>query len=193
MAIHRVTARWTGFIGAPGYTALHFMAGGGLISDAQSSVDRARNALLNLEAILPTDVRIVMEPEVQEIDESTGVITDFINVEPGVSIGGGAVGIYSAVSGGVVNWRTNDLRFGRRIRGRTFIVPLASNTYDADGTLTASALNALNAFGDDLVGGDLDSEFVVWSRPRDGSGGVAATVVQHSVPDMAAVLRSRRD
>lgn len=193
MAIHRVTARWTGFQGAPGYSVFHFMAGGGLISDAQSSATRVADAFEYLKANLPDTVTVSIEPEVQEIDESTGMVTGFQNITPPSPVNGTGDGNYSAASGAVVNWRTGDLRFGRRIRGRTFLVPLVGASYDSAGTLSTATLTNVNLFADELVGGDLDSELVVWSRPRDGSGGVAATVTQATVPDMAAVLRSRRD
>lgn len=193
MAIHRVTIRWTGFLGAPGYSNFYFMAGGGLISDAQSSVDRVMSSLGALGSALPGTVTLSAEPEVAELDESTGTITDFVNIDPPQSITGGGTSGYSAASGAVINWRTNDVRFNRRIRGRTFIVPLAGSAYQSDGTLVAGARENIQTAADGMVGGDLDSELVVWSRPRNGSGGVAATVVSANVPDMAAVLRSRRD
>jgi len=92
-----------------------------------------------------------------------------------------------------VNWRTNDYRFGRRIRGRTFMVPLNSNAYEGDGTLSTAARGDLQTFADTMVSGTGGAEFGVWSRPRNGAGGVFATVTSGTVPDMAAVLRSRRD
>lgn len=193
MAIHRVTVLWSGFLGAPGYSAFHFMAGGGLINDAQSSANRVASALANIQPLLPGTVTLTVQPEVEEIDESTGMVTDFINVEAPDPVEGSGAVAYSAPTGAVVNWRTNDLRGGRRIRGRTFLVPLANNAYEQDGTLNVGARQDLQSFADDLLGGDLDSELVVWSRPVGGSGGVAATVVSATVPDMAAVLRSRRD
>lgn len=189
----RVTAQWSGFPGAPGYTNLFFMAGGGLITDAQQVVDRVRTAFGNLVPLFPSSMNIQIQAEVPVIDEDTGIITEFRTVTPPASIGGGGTGSYSGPSGAVVTWRTNDLRNGRRIRGRTFLVPLAGSAFDAQGSLNSGSLIAINAFADELIGGDLDSELVVWSRPTGGSGGVAATVTSATVPDLAAVLRSRRD
>lgn len=189
----RVQSRWSGFQGAPGYTAFYFMAGGGLISDAQQVADRVGGFWDLLTGSLPNDVDIEVLPEVEVLDEDTGMITDFETIDPPSTFSGSQSGGYSAASGAVINWRTNDLRFGRRIRGRTFIVPLGANGYESDGTLTSIQRDNIQAAADSMVGGDFDSELVVWSRPRDGSGGVAGTVIQASVPDMAAVLRSRRD
>lgn len=193
MDILRITARWTGFTGAPGYSNFFFAGGGGLISDAQQVANRVISAFSDLSSILPEDVRITLEPEAAVIDSDTGVATSFEQIDTAADAEGIAPGSYSAASGAVVNWRTNDVRFGRRIRGRTFIVPLSSIAYADDGTLGNSALGALRNFADTMIGGDLDSEFGVWSRPRDGGGGVFATATSYSVPDMAAVLRSRRD
>lgn len=169
------------------------MGGGGLISDAQQVADRVGGALESLESSLPSGVRIQVQPDVEEIDEATGMVTGFQTVEPPDAAAGAGTGGYSGPTGAVINWRTNDLRNGRRIRGRTFIVPLAGSTYQPDGTLQENTRGNIQNMADALMGGDFDSELVVWSRPINGSGGVAATVVQANVPDLAAVLRSRRD
>lgn len=193
MDMLRILVRWTGFVGAPGYTALYFAGGGGLISDATQVANRVYSAFNELTAMLPQDVTLTIESEAQVVNSDTGIISDFVQVEPIGTISGTATGGYSAASGAVVNWRTDDVRFGRRIRGRTFIVPMAGLFYENDGTITSAGLANLNDFADTLTSWDFDSEFGVWSRPRNGSGGVFATATGFNVPDMAAVLRSRRD
>lgn len=187
-------ALWSGFQGAPGYTSFYFAGGGGLISDAGQIVSRVHDALEHLEAPLPTGVSIQVSGSVEVIDSDTGQLTGYVDVDQPDAVEGDAAGTnFSAPSGAVVNWLTDDVRFGRRIRGRTFIVPLSGSAYQADGTLTTSALGSLNDFASAMRSWDFDSEFGVFSRPRGGSGGVFATCTGHRVPDMAAVLRSRRD
>lgn len=193
MDIYRITARWAGFNGAPGYSAFHFATGGGLVSDVNQVAERVRSAFGAVSFLLPAGVTINIEPEAEIIDSDTGIISAFEPLDPPAEVSGTGSGTYSAPSGAVVNWRTNDVRFGRRIRGRTFLVPLSSASYQSDGTLNPESLSDLNDFGNALVGGDLDSEFGVWSRPRNGAGGVFATATSFSVPDKVAVLRSRRD
>lgn len=193
MDMLKVSVRWTGFVGAPGYSNFYFAGGGGLISDAQQVTDRVHTALGSLTGGLPSSVTLNIDPEVEVIDSDTGVIQGYQQVDPDNAISGTGTGGYSGPSGGVVNWRTDDLRNGRRIRGRTFIVPMDGDSYESDGTLSTAALTQLNNFASVLRTGDFDSELGVWSRPVGGSGGVFATVTGHSVPDMAAVLRSRRD
>lgn len=193
MDMLRITARWAGFNGAPGYSNFFFAGGGGLIGDQDQVANRVRGAFAMVVGNLPTGVSVSIEQEAAIIDSDTGQVQEYRPVDALQPVTGTGTGGYSAASGGVINWRTSDLRFGRRIRGRTFIVPMSGSSYEQNGTLTTSAIESLRAFGNQLVTWDFDSEFGVWSRPRGGTGGVFATAESFSVPDMAAVLRSRRD
>ena len=80
---------------------------------------------------------------------------------------------------------------GRLPMGRTFLVPLVVANYDANGTLASATVtgitNAANALITALAG-----ELKIWHRPDTKGPGVAATVISCQVPDMAAVLKSRR-
>lgn len=198
MDMIRITARWTGFTGSPGYSNFFFGSGfldGGLLGDeAQALSDRVIEAFGEISQILPGSVNITSEPEVAIIDSDTGMATDFVNVDQD-DMSGGASGSqsYSGPSGAVVTWRTADLRNGRRIRGRTFLVPLSNTAFESDGTLNSNALGFLDNFASTLMGSALTGDLGVWSRPTGGSGGVWATVTGYSIPDMVAVLRSRRD
>lgn len=203
MDIIRITVRWTGFLGAPGYSNFHFGVGtgwfdGGIFGDSQqadidNAASRVANAFGALGASLPEDVQLDIEPEVPILDAASGETLGAGDTTATITQQPRGSGGYSAASGAVVNWRTNDYRFGRRIRGRTFIVPLAGTAYEEDGTIRSGALGVLRTFGEDIRDAGVGPDFGVWSRPRDGSGGVFASVTGSSVPDMAAVLRSRRD
>lgn len=195
--------RWSGFTGAPGYSAFYFStdAGfwdGGLIGDsaeaaATSAAGRVHSAFTGILSQLPEDVSLDIEDECLILDSASGETLGFVEIEADDFASTRGTGGYSGPSGAVVNWRTNDYRNGRRIRGRTFLVPLAGSAYQSDGTLTSSALGSLRDFGSSVIGSGGDPQFGVWSRPRDGAGGVFASAVNSNVPDMAAVLRSRRD
>lgn len=203
MDMVRITARWSGFTGSPGYSNFFFTTDGGfwdggLIGDgaqqaANSARSKVREAFFQITNLLPEGVAIDIDSEALIIDSDTGETLGFAEVDgPGI-MDGTSSGGYSAASGAVINWLTNDYRFGRRIRGRTFLVPLAGSTYQSDGTLTSSALSDLRDFAGEITSSSGSAQFGVWSRPRGGTGGVFATAVGSRVPDMAAVLRSRRD
>lgn len=203
MDILRIVLRWSGFTGAPGYSSFHFTTDGGfwdggVLGDAaQQAADdasqRVLNAIVMLGSALPPSVSLAIEPEAEILNSDTGEILGFLEIAGGSATGSATSDAYAGPVGAVANWRTNDYRFGRRIRGRTFLVPLASEAYEADGTLTSSAREDIQGFAGEIVNGSGSAEFGVWSRPRGGTGGVFATVHSYNVPDLAAVLRSRRD
>lgn len=203
MNILRITARWTGFPGAPGYSNFHFSSNagfwdGGLIGDeaqaaADSAASRVKDAFSEIAASLPDPFRIEIEGEAELIDSDTGEILNAIEVSETPVSGRATNDNYAGPVGAVVNWRTADYRFGRRIRGRTFLVPLTAGQLDSDGTLGQAGLVNCRSFASTLLADGADPQLGVWSRPRDGAGGVFATVTGYTVPDMAAVLRSRRD
>jgi hypothetical protein len=75
---------------------------------------------------------------------------------------------------------------GREIRGRTFVVPMATNAYDTDGTLAASTVSAFQTAANTVL--TAAPTFRVWSR----KGALAATCSSALAVDKAVVLRSRR-
>lgn len=193
MAIHRVTVNWTGFTGAPGYSNF-FFTGPGTGGAAVESRDRVRGFFNAVRAILPTQVQFLVEGEVAVIDQATGEITGYVMAEPEPVTGQGQMtGGYSAASGAVVTWNTAGVRNSRRVRGRTFVVPISGLAYQNDGTLLGTTITTLNTAATELVGTGFNSGFGVWARPVGGSGGGFYEVNGFRVPDKAAVLRSRRD
>lgn len=193
MAIARVTAVWSGFTGAPGYSNFFFNAfGGGDVVDLE--VARVRTFFAAINATLPSVARIDVQAEVAILDEVTGDLIGYSTADtaPAQVIGTGT-GAYSAPSGATVEWQTDAVAKGRRLRGRTFLVPLANTAYEANGTLSTVALTTIGNAAAGMVGDGTGPQFVIWSRPVVGSGGSIGSVIGSRVPDKAAVLRSRRD
>jgi hypothetical protein len=75
------------------------------------------------------------------------------------------------------------------------MVPLGTNAYDTDGTLTATALAAMRPAAVALAGDSGGSRFVIWARPNDviPVDGGAYDVITATIQDKVAVLTSRRD
>jgi hypothetical protein len=158
----------------------------------------------------PTGVVTTRRNTGRKIDEATGKATGVWTESTEQSVTGTGLGNWSAASGACITWHTNAFINGKEVRGRTFIVPLAGNTYSAVGGISSTVANAIQTAANNLriaLGQDLR----VWARPfegRDASGtpgqpgykpaiparvGTSwpiSTVVVHT---QGAVLRSRRD
>ena len=193
MTITRLTAQWSGFRGAPGYSNFFFddalSAEGGL--DAAGLA--IRNFFFAFRAQLPESCNIAVQGTADYIDEASGQITGTEDFSAPGTVSGNRGGGYSAATGAVVNWNTQDYVNGRRIRGRTFLVPLASAAFDAQGDIAALALTEIRDAANALVATTLDAPLCVWHRPVGGAGGSSHVVTSATVPDLGAVLRSRRD
>ena len=194
MPLLRVKANWTGFSGAPGLSVMHFNA----FSD--SDVAEATDAAESMQGFfngcgiwLPTGCKVQVDSGVEVIDEATGQLQSIITVPSQSAITGSGTGSYAAPVGAVVNWHTADVRNGRRVRGRTFLVPLSSQAMDVDGTLKSSAHTTFTTLGSDIIA--RSPSLQVYSRPTapGAADGLASLVTSSRVPDKAAVLRARRD
>lgn len=193
MTIARVTAQWRGFRGAPGYSNFFFR---GAVADEQPNEAMATAVATFFRAfnnLFPEDLTISINPTIDSIDETNGQLVGQAETDPPPTVAGGGSANYSAASGAVVNWLTQGFVGGRRVRGRTFLVPLASTVYDPAGDLTGAARTAISDAANALVANSSTSGLVVWSRPKNGSGGSIHDVTNASVPDLGAILRSRRD
>lgn len=193
MAITRITAQWNGFRGAPGYSNFFFddaLAGAPAVEAAAVAV---ATFFEDISSRIPTGTSITIQPTADVLDEASGQITSVIDFSAPPSISGGNSGGYSAATGAVVNWNTSDYVNGRRVRGRTFIVPLGSSVFDGAGDLTSVSLSQIRTAAETLIGTTLDAPMCVWHRPVNGSGGSAHVISSATVPDLGAVLRSRRD
>jgi hypothetical protein len=201
--IFRVKLNWTGFPGAPGLSVFHFRdfdteAGAGIsVAGAQAAVDRIDTFITAIRTYVPQGVMLRTEPEVEVIEEADGKLQDMFTTTPAAGQQGAmsTANGFAAPVGAVINWRTSGVRNGRRIRGRTFLVPLGSGSYQADGTLAAAAQAGITTAAQALIATAGSPDLGVYARPTgpgasDGNWVVATST---NVPDMAAVLRSRRD
>lgn len=184
MAIDKGVFEWQGFPGAPGYSVFYAtpdMGVSGLIKTFFSSI----------ASILPNNVLIACPTVGDRLDEATGLLTGTWSGGVGGSVPGTYSGVYPGPAGAAITWETAGIARGRRVRGRTFIVPIVGDAFQNDGSLGAGALATLQTAADTLVSGAA-GDLLVWSRPRLGAGGSAHPIVSARVSDRVAVLRSRR-
>jgi hypothetical protein len=134
--MNRVRVLWQNFNGAPGYSN-HYV---GSLVTAQTAIRTFYNALVS---ILPTAMTIQVPNSGDQVQEATGQIIGAWSGTAQTVVTGTGTASYSGASGAIVNWRTSAVINGRRPMGRTFIVPLASSQYDAQGSLVSSAVNQI--------------------------------------------------
>lgn len=204
-SIAKVTINWTGWAGAPGYTNVYFRnATPGILT--QAVVD---NAISKVDAWkgewdqdLPTGLSVATDPAVEEINDATGELVAFWTGTPAAATSGTSTGAYSNAAGFCVAWSTNTVRNSRRMRGRSFIVPLGSAGLDTAGTLAGTRLTAWKTASAAMHAATGDARLVVWGRPipeKPGppvvpaQAGVSAEVTSSNIVDKTAILTSRRD
>lgn len=204
--LYRIRSIWTGFSGAPGYTNMYFGTTDPLAAGAQTAANDVKAFWELVKVNLPDVVHIAIEGAVALVEDLNGQQTGELALSstPAPSVGTQSVA-YFAPAGASVNWGTSSFLYGRRVKGRTYIVPLAANCSDVGGTLLDTVKTSLNTAAAGLVAAP--SQMVVFTRPRDavaadpargiaGSAerpGSSSLVTSGTVRDVIAVLRSRRD
>jgi hypothetical protein len=207
--ISTVTAIWSGFTGSPGYTLFRFaeLDTGAKLNAAGAAMRAFLSTIATSMASGASAWTIQVQGLVQHHDIGTGNLQgeSTMGTVPNVITGSGTAGqAYAGGSGAVVHWTTGATHNGRKIRGRTFLVPLLLGAFSADGTITTGLITSLTTAGGVLIG-DANTDFGVYSRywdkkpgdpPADvppkqtGGGFTPATGIY--VPDRAAQLRTRR-
>jgi hypothetical protein len=181
---------WSGTTGGPGVSVINYRSPFGL-DDHQGAADAIRAFFAAIAGQLPNEVSISFPDEVLELDTSTGVLQDAHPVTGGATVTGTQSTGYAMPAGVRVDWTTGAFVAGRRLRGRTYLVPIAGAAYDTNGTLTTTAINAIQTAANNFIaamdtgGGSLG----VWSRTH----GILVDVNAGAVADEVAILRSRRD
>jgi hypothetical protein len=194
MPILRVKMLWSGFTGAPGYSVFHF---NNFDTGGQAAAQNASNAVHaffnSFSTLFPVAMSLRPESAVELIDETTGNIMDILTTTPAGTIQGAYTQGYSSVSGALVHWETAGIRRGRRVRGKTFLVPMGNAIYQSDGTIATAHLATIQTAAQALVD-DANTALCVWGRPSPNSAdGENYVVTGARVPDKSVVLRSRRD
>jgi hypothetical protein len=93
-------------------------------------------------------------------------------------------GLRPALGGGVgirIGWQTSGIRFGKHVRGGTYVVPSGGNCFGADGKVDSDAIGALSSGASGLLGACATAglDFVIWSRPnvaKSRFGGVSKII-----------------
>jgi hypothetical protein len=140
--------------------------------------------------------------EVLELDVETGNLQE---VHAGTgdrsATAGGGPDAMSRATMGKLQFHTDAIVDGRRVRGGPFLGPLGTNALTSNGHVSASFDDAVRTAFDGLMNAlpVTAARLAVFQRPREAAPGVTARVgsfghVQSvSLKQAPAVLRSRRD
>lgn len=145
-------------------------------------------------SIMSGYVSVTIPNEGEQFDEANGDLTGTWQDGTAATITGGGSGAYAGGVGACVAWSTSGIHYARKVRGRTFVVPLAANTYDADGTLAAGTRTTLNTAAATFLSAAA-SKALIWCRPDEEGErpiGDAYPIVAGNVADHVSWLRSRR-
>lgn len=191
-SLWRVTATWTGGKIGTGFTNLFFTEG---VSTAVQASDAARvfiNSCYSSGAKLPSGITITWRAAVDVIDDATGTLQSTIPVTKPADIAGTDTTAYAAVAGACVTWRTDGLVAGKRVAGRTFLVPMGGLGLQSDGTIDNNTVSSIHTAAGILI--SAAPEFVVWHRPASvaAGGGSSHPVSAGVCADKSAYLTSRR-
>lgn len=190
MHLHRVVINWTGAqIRGAAVTVLHF---DGSVNPTPPSAGAIGGAFGPFMGQFPTGVSVTFPGSGDTIEDTTGTLVGTWSTGASVTTTGGGIANAAAGVGAVVTWNTGGIVRGRRLRGRTFLVPLNTNAYDLDGSLSSTAYTALQNFGTALMG---VGPLAVWHRPTapGAADGNSYGVTSFRARDKVAYLSSRRD
>lgn len=208
--IGRVRSVFSGFTGGPGVSTLFFRVDDSTSWEAQKQpiIDALDDAWYSFAQVIPTEMTIEVQGEIDIIDEEDGELVTTISGTNQDTVGAGTEGFGPIATGVAIEWLTAGVVAGRHVRGRTFVVPLGRDVADENGSPNALVLSSAASFAAAVIAADGgNADLVVWSRPRLQLGTTGKPVVPHviltpgsahkvlsaTVRDVFCVLRSRRD
>lgn len=189
MAVGEYRVIWSTPGGGTGYTVFHFADGVSSDANAQTIANAVRTFFDSLKGLFPNEVSWSFDTEYLELNVDGTLEGVFAVSAPAVVIGTDA-GSYNRAAGIRIDWGTGEIVAGRRLVGRTFLVPTGAGAFDSNGLVTSAnstaVINAANALRTAVAG---TAALGVWSRTHAHFAAAASV----SVPPKGAILTGRRD
>lgn len=193
MPLHRIRSTWNGTTGLPGISTFYSSA-----PPSDLELLAIQNFWGDIAAFIPDAVTIQVEPFGDILDTATGQLTGSWDVGitvPLVNCTG--LGGYAANAGLCLGWNTEAVVDGRRLKGRTFLVPAAPVCFSGGGT-PSSETSQIRTAAEEMAT-VFAGRLQVWHRPRPGlggapgSGGSVGTIIGAYISSRTSQLKSRRD
>lgn len=195
MPLQRYRVSLANWPGAPG--VMTFYLGSGV-----TDFTPIRTFCNSLTGVMPNGLSFSFPTTVDVFNEANGQLTGSLPATTLATVSSSVTAAaYSGTSGALVRWNTGLIQAGKRVAGRTYVVPLAGSNYDTNGSLSTTCIGLIQGAANTLLT-SLTDGLKVWSRPVTadatktppvvGRAGAIATVISAAVPDLAVVMRSRR-
>lgn len=191
------TILWTsgGYTGSPGYTKLHFVpavTAGPTVAEVNAAAASSRVLLAATAANMPTGVSYACASVAQYFSDAGVLLGEQpVSVLPSAINGSGGT-TYPGGVGAVIYWNTGSVNGGHKVRGRTYLVPLANNVFSSDGTLSTAFVSSLQAAVNTFVGTNPPPCVNTRTLGKPGRSNNTIQVLSGSVKDRTAFLRTRR-
>lgn len=185
----RVRTLGTGVAGTPWYINQYF---DGDLTGASAAVSAVHGFFTVLRPSIYENVTFQVQPDVVEVDPSTGKAIDAASVSSTAVVCQNTSNMVPAANNMLLRLGTAGFTRGRRIEGKLYIPGLVVANLQADGTLTAAAVTT---FAADATSAFLPASpgsqpaLVVWSRVGKNTHAVTAITTWSEM----AILKSRRN
>lgn len=192
----RTIINLSGFEGSPGVNVLHWCAPAHLdidLPDVENfheilgEVFTAAGAGFYAEGVTATVNPVVT---VHEVDDGT-LVGAFTDTSGPYTVTGTGEGTQSRAVQAGIRFATTDVRAGRRVQGRTFMGPIATDQLDDNGQILDAVRTGLAAAWAGAID-PLGPRLIVWSRPTVAEPvGAYADVTSTTCAARPFILRGR--
>lgn len=182
-------ARWSGGRIGAGATVFHFESIGSNAA-AQILANGVRTFFDSLKGFLPQSINIDFDTEVRDLTSAGGLSAVYPITKPAAVVGTN-VSSYAAGTGLLVRHTTGVIAGGRRLQGRTFLVPIGSANFTNTGEALPATQTTIAGYFATLkaTAGGTGANFAVWSRKN----ATVAPIQVSTVVSRVTTLRTRND
>lgn len=192
--MQKLVCAWSGLTGGPAYSVFYARPGGGM----QPFFKTFWTAIAGL---IPSALSVTVPNSGDTVEESNGELQGVWTNGTSQTIAGTSSSAFAPQVGGLIQWRTGQMRRGHRIQGHTFVVPIGGANFTAAGILVTTAQSTLASAANTLWSSGGGS-MLVWHRPlmnytpnppEQLLPGEGIPINASNVPFKIATLNSRRD
>lgn len=180
--------RWTGGRIGAGASVFH-MRGTDSPSAAFAAANACRGFFDAIKAHLPLGVTLTPDAEFKNLT-AEGVLTSVVPLTAPATVTGTGSGAWANGQGCMIRWNTPAVVSGRRLLGRTYVVPLLGSAFtggNMNPTIQANIGSAASTLISSLASNGTPLQ--VWSKAHS----VTADVIGGTVPARPQSLRTRND